>query len=428
MINPNPVSEEFLQYIWENRLFTSAKHATQNGEPLEIIETGTRNHHSGPDFFNARIKIGTTIWVGNIEIHKKASDWYTHNHHLDKSYDNVILHVVETTDRLVYTSAGQEIPLMKILYPEKLRENYQALLSAKTWIACENQFFRADQFAFKLGFHRLMIERLENKTSEILKRLEENKFNWNETFYQSLARMFGFKVNALPFEMLSKAVPLSVIAKHKNDLFQIEALLFGTSGLLNDELIGDDYFLRLRSEYSFLYKKYNLKPIGSYLWKFMRLRPRNFPTIRIAQFAALIHRSEALFSKIIEVDKLSQLSELFNVCASDYWDTHFRFNLPSVKRKKELGMVSVQSLIINVVVPFLFVYSETQTKPGLKDRALDFLEDLPPEGNSIVSNWQRLGLSVRSAFETQALLQLKNLYCDQKKCLNCQLGNKLVND
>jgi hypothetical protein len=273
-----------------------------------------------------------------------------------------------------------------------------------------------------------MIERLENKTSEILKRLEENKFNWNETFYQSLARMFGFKVNALPFEMLSKAVPLSVIAKHKNDLFQIEALLFGTSGLLNDELIGDDYFLRLRSEYSFLYKKYNLKPIGSYLWKFMRLRPRNFPTIRIAQFAALIHRSEALFSKIIEVDKLSQLSELFNVCASDYWDTHFRFNLPSVKRKKELGMVSVQSLIINVVVPFLFVYSETQTKPGLKDLALDFLEDLPPEGNSIVSNWQRLGLSVRSAFETQALLQLKNLYCDQKKCLNCQLGNKLVND
>jgi hypothetical protein len=340
----------------------------------------------------------------------------------------VILHVVETADRLVYTSNDQKIPVLKISYPERLKENYQALLSSKTWIACENQFFKADQFAFKLGFHRLMIERLENKTSEILKHLEENKFNWNETFYQLLARMFGFKVNALPFEMLAKAVPLSVVAKLKNDLFQIEALLYGTAGLLNDELIGDDYFLKLRNEYSFLYKKYNLKPFGSHLWKFMRLRPGNFPTIRIAQFAALIHTSEALFSKITEVADLDQLSAMFDVCASGYWDTHFKFNMPSVKMKKELGTGSIQSLIINVVVPFLFVYGEMQSKPGLKDRALDFLEALPPEDNSIIRNWQRLGLSVRSAFETQALLELKNLYCDPKKCLNCQLGNKLVND
>jgi hypothetical protein len=426
MVTPFTVPEDFLQYVWENNLFRRENILTVNNEPVIVLDTGTKNFDSGPDFFNARIKIGDTTWAGNVEIHKKCSDWNAHNHHMDKTYDNVILHVVETYDRPVHDSIGREIPTLLISYPEKIKANYEKLLSAQTWIACENQFHKVDLFALQLGYHRLMIERLEDKTSEILKLLNENKNNWNVTFYQSLARMFGFKVNAQPFEMLAKSIPLHILSKHKHNLWQIEAMLFGTAGLLNEQLLGDDYFLSLRKEFSFHYKKYNLKPIESHLWKFMRLRPVNFPTIRIAQFAALIARSESLFSKIIEIDDLKKLQGLFNVCASEYWETHYRFNKSSKSVKKELGESSVDTLIINVVVPFLFVFGEKQSKNNLKDRALGFLEKLPPEKNSIIENWQRLGIKVRSAFETQALLQLKNLHCDQKKCLNCQIGNKLI--
>ncbi len=239
--------------------------------------------------------------------------------------------------------------------------------------------------------------------------------------------MFGFKVNALPFELLAKSLPLQILAKHKNNLSQLEALLFGNSGLLNEELIGDDYFLALRNEYSFLYKKYGLKGIESHLWKFMRLRPGNFPTVRISQLAALVHRSNGLFSKIIEIEELEVLKELFKVKASVYWNEHYRFNKPSPRKgTKEMGENSINIVIINVVIPFLFVYGELQNKTALKNRALDFLEQLPPENNSILKKWAGLGIEGRSAFETQALIQLKNNYCDQKKCLNCQIGVKLV--
>jgi hypothetical protein len=308
----------------------------------------------------------------------------------------------------------------------EIKENYSKLITSQSWVACEDQFHKVDLFALKLGYHRLMIERLEEKTAEIINRLEENNNNWNETFFQSTAQMFGFKVNALPFEMLAKSIPLKLLAKHKNNLWQLEAMLFGNAGFLSEEILGDNYYLSLKNEYDYLRNKYNLKGIGSHLWKFMRLRPVNFPTIRIAQFAALIHKSESLFSKITEIDDLKKLQNLFNVCASGYWDTHYRFNKPSKERGKELGETSVDALIINVVIPFLFVFGENQSKSNLKDRALDFLEKIPPEKNAIIENWQRLGIRVRSAFETQALLQLKNQHCDKKKCLNCLIGNKLI--
>ena len=239
--------------------------------------------------------------------------------------------------------------------------------------------------------------------------------------------MFGFKVNSIPFELLSKSLPLVVLTKHKNNLQQLEALLFGNSGLLNNQLLGDDYYLQLREEYSFLFKKYNLKGIESHLWKFMRLRPGNFPTIRISQLAAILHKSNGLFSQIIEIKSIDSLKELLKVRASDYWNTHYSFNKLSKRTtKKVLGESSVNTLIINVVIPFLFVYGEKQNKHFLKNRALEFLEQLPPENNKIIKNWKKLGLEVRSAFESQALLQLKNCYCEKKKCLNCQIGVKLV--
>ena len=421
--------EEFLQYIWENRLFSREKLKTIAGEALEVIDTGKRNYDSGPDFFTAKIKIGDTVWAGNIEIHQKSSGWQQHHHQNDKAYDNVILHVVETADQPVFRTTGEEIPTLQIRYSERLRANYQELLDAKTWIACENHFHKIDPVILQLGFNRLMIERLENKTGEILERLKQNNNDWNETFYQMLARMFGFRVNSVPFEMLAKSVPLHILAKHKNNLFQLEALLFGCSGLLNQQLLGDDYYIQLRDEFSFLYKKYQLKPIEGHLWKFLRLRPVNFPTIRIAQLAALIHRSHGLFSKITATESLETLKTLFDVKASEYWETHYNFNKNTEnKSAKNLGENSIHTLIINVVIPFLFVYGEQQNKHHLKDRALDFLEQMPPEQNSIITRWKNLGILFRTAFETQAILQLKNMYCEKKKCLNCHIGVKLINN
>ena len=421
------LSEEFLHYVWEQQLFHSEDLKIATGESLEIINTGKRNPDSGPDFFNAKIKIGQTIWAGNIEVHKKSSDWQLHNHNTDKTYDSVILHVVEENDKPVFRTTGNEIPVFCLKYPEHIRQNYQQLLDSLTWIACQNQFHKINPVLLQLGFNRLMIERLEAKTGEIMARLHQNNNDWNETFYHVLARMFGFKVNSLPFEMLAKSLPLRILAKHRNSIFQLEALFFGNSGLLNQQLIGDDYYLKLREEYSFLYKKYKLSGLEGHLWKFMRLRPVNFPTVRISQMAALVHRSHSLFSKITEIESLDEIKQLFDVKASEYWDLHYNFNKTTNKHSvKNLGESSINSIIINVVIPFLFVFGETHNKNYLKNRALDFLEKLPPEKNSIVNGWEKLGIECRSAFESQALLQLKNLYCDKKKCLNCQIGVKLV--
>jgi hypothetical protein len=337
------------------------------------------------------------------------------------------LHVVEQADKQIFRKNGTEIVAFEMTWPRQFTMNFQNLLDAKTWIACQKQIHRLEPLALTLGFNRLMIERLENKTSEIETRLEKNHTNWNETFYQMLARMFGFNVNALPFELLAKSVPMHILAKHKNSLFQMEALLFGASGLLNEELLGDDYFLKLRKEYSFLYRKYGLRPVESHLWKFMRLRPVNFPTIRISQLADLIHRSQGLFSKVIETETVNDLNDLFRVKASAYWDSHYRFNKTTPREQaKELGDKSINILVINVVVPFLFVYGGKQNLPELKDRALSFLEQLPPENNAIIRKWGDLGIKARSAFETQALIWLKNTYCERKRCLNCHIGSKLV--
>ena len=426
MKKPITMPEEFLHFIWENNLFEQNSLKTTDGDPVQILHPGKRNSNSGPDFFNARIKIGETSWAGNVEIHPKASDWFQHKHHLDKAYKNVILHVVEVPDGKVLRESGEELPTLVMNYSRQYKTNFQKLLDAKTWIACEDYFYKVNPVMLRLGFNRLMIERLESKTGEIVQKLKENNTNWNETFYQVLARAFGFKVNALPFELLAKAVPQKILAKHKNNLFQLEALLFGSAGLLNDELFGDDYYLELREEYSFLYKKYRLHAVEGHLWKFMRLRPVNFPTIRISQFAQLIHRSEGLFSKVTGIASPEEMRKLFKVQASEYWCSHYRFNKPAKQKTREMGDDSITILMINVVIPFLFVYGEHQNRDFLKNRALDFLEELPPEKNSIIRNWERLGVDARSAFETQALLQLKNVYCEKKKCLNCQIGSKLV--
>jgi len=420
------MKEEFLQFIWKQELFNRNNLKTVDGKPMEVIHVGQPNTDSGPDFFNARIRIDETTWAGNVEIHQKSSHWYRHHHNVDAAYDNVILHVVESYDLPVKVK-NHELPTLVITYPADILENYEQLLKSERWIACEDKLSEVDPFILRFWFSSLMVERLQSKTGAILAILEQNKNNWNETFYQLLARNFGMKTNALPFELLAKSLPLQILSKHKNDLFQTEALLFGQSGLLNETLLGDDYFLSLRKEYSFLYKKYDLAGIESHLWKFMRLRPINFPTIRIAQLAALINQSSALFSRILETETLGELRKLFEVSASEYWNTHYNFNkISKDNHTKTLGETAFNNLVINTVVPMLFVYGDHHMDQEMKDRALLLLEKIAPESNQIIRKWNALGIECRSAFETQALIQLKNLYCTNKKCLNCQLGAKII--
>ncbi|MDD2381446.1 MAG: DUF2851 family protein [Mariniphaga sp.] len=427
MYASKPIPEEFIYYIWENQLFDGLNLKSMTNEPVEVISTGCRNTDSGPDFFNAKVNISGTLWAGNIEVHKKASDWDKHNHTADKAYENVILHVVEHADKQIFRANGTAIPTIELKWPDYLSQNYRKLMISKAWIACQEQFFRLDPVILRLAFNRLMIDRLEEKTKDIDRILKQNCCNWSETFYQMLTRMFGFKVNASPFGLLAKIVPMHLLAKHKNSLFQMETLLYGASGLLGEELLGDDYFMLMQKEFRFLQKKYKLKTIEPHLWKFMRLRPVNFPTIRISQLATLIYRSEGLFSKMMEARNIQMLQDLFRVKASAYWDSHFRFNRKTKSVfPRELGESSANMLIINVVVPFLFVYGEKQNLDDLKDRALDFLEKIPPEDNTVIRKWKQLGVDARNAFESQALLQLKSRFCVAKKCLHCPIGNSLV--
>lgn len=420
------MNESFLQFVWKHGLFDSRNLRTDDGQRVKILSRGIINQDAGPDFFNARIQIGKTVWAGNVEIHLRASEWTRHQHHLDAAYDNVILHVVGQDDQQVLNSKGRRIPGMVLRYENCLEENYQELLETNGWIACQDHFHQVGLLSLRIWFHGLMVERLQQKTAEIVERLEQNNHDWNETFYQFLARNFGFKTNALPFELLARSIPLHIAEKHKDSLFQLEALFFGTAGLLNEELVGDDYFLSLKKEFSFLYNKYRLKPVTAHLWKFLRLRPMNFPTIRIAQFACLLHQATALFSHLVEMKDLGRVKNLFALQPSGYWTTHYQFSKPSSECPKHLGASAFNNIVINTLVPFLFVYGDYYCKQELKDLALDFMEKLPAEENSIIEHWERLGVQARSAFDSQALIQLKNKYCNSRKCLDCQVGMKLV--
>jgi hypothetical protein len=418
--------EEFLQFVWEHHLFSKGELQTVDGRPIKILSAGRANYDSGPDFFNARVQIADTIWAGNIEVHHKSSQWFQHKHDTNPAYNNVILHVVELFDKPVVVN-GEELPTFVMSYPTELFENFEQLLKSKKWIACEDKLPSVDPFILRFWYSSLMTERLQSKTQSILEILGQNTNNWNETFYQLIARNFGLKTNAIPFELLSRSISLQLLSKHKNSLFQIEALLFGQAGFLNETLLGDDYYLSLRNEYSFLYKKYNLAGIDAHLWKFLRLRPVNFPTIRIAQLAALINQSTALFSKILETNSLDEIQKLFDVTASEYWNTHYRFNkISSENKPKHLGDTVFQNLVINTIAPLFFVYGDLHSNQPLKDRALHFLEQLPSEQNQIIGKWSELKIVSQTAFESQALIQLKKQYCENKKCLHCQLGAKII--
>ena len=418
--------EDFLHFIWKHKLFQSDSLFTDEGESVQIVNPGRHNTNAGPDFFDARLRIGDTLWAGNIEIHQRASDWNKHGHQNDPVYRNTILHVVSVSDIQVFNDLGSCVPVVVIRWPKWIEDNYEMLIKSQDWIGCASLLYQVDPFRIKFFLNGIVIERLKQKIEAINKVLNETKDDWGETFYCMLARNFGLKENALPFEMVARSLPQSVLARHHDSLFQIEALLFGQAGLLGEELFGDEYYLELRNEYRFLALKYGLKPIEGHLWKFMRMHPGNFPTIRLAQFAMLIHHSKGLFSAVIEANNLVDLQQLFMVKASDYWDNHYSFNKPSVNRKKVFGDQIFSLIVINVVVPFYFLYGESQNKLFLKDRALDILEEMPAENNSAISRWAGAGIVAANALESQALLQLQRNYCEPRKCLDCTIGHKII--
>lgn len=421
------MKEDFLHYIWRTRQFDHTNLKTSEGQSISIIQTGIHNHDAGPDFSDARIRIEDMLWAGNVEIHIKASEWYQHQHHQDSAYNNVILHVVLEEDKRVLRANGRSVPCLELKkrIPFRIIQNYRKLKSGNLWIPCQNQISRVSSISKNLWLDRLLVERLENKTRDMIALLKKNNYDWEYSFYYFLARGFGLKVNAEPFEQLARSLPLNILARHRNSLFQLEALLFGQAGMLEKTFV-DEYPQRLRKEYGFLKKKYQLQPINAGCWKFLRMRPANFPSIRIAQFAMLIYQSNHLFSKTLAAKNIKELENMFEVKISNYWQTHYLFDKPSIKRNKTLGKMSIDLLIINIIVPFLFLYGKLKVNPKVQESALDLLDSIKPERNAIIDQWKKLGFYPISAYQTQALIQLKNYYCDKKKCLSCSIGHEIL--
>lgn len=419
--------EDFLHFLWRWRRFDAQNLATADGQALEILHPGEPNLHAGPDFFNARIRMNETLWAGNVEIHLNASDWLAHRHDTDPAYDNVILHVVLDEDQRLCRPNGEPLPclVLRDRIPPQLLEKYFRLEHERTWIPCEKSIGAVPQIVRLNWLDRLLVERLEQKTETIAQVVTAAGHHWEEAFYRVLARSFGLKVNVEPFETLARALPLRLLAKHKDHLFQLEALLFGQAGLLAEKF-EDDYPKALAKEYQFLQHKYDLQPLAAGQWKFFRLRPAGFPTIRLAQLAALIHRSAQLFSRLLETTNTQETEQLFTTEISEYWHTHFRFDKTAVRRTKPLGREFVHLLLINTVAPFLFHYGRTKGLPDLQDRALRLLEELPAEANTVVDSWSKRGQRGANAGQTQALLHLKTRYCDLKRCLECAIGNAIL--
>ncbi len=422
------MNEAFLHYIWQFKLYNSNDLYTTQGEKVEIIKAGLPNLNAGPDFFNAQLKIDNTLWAGNVEIHIQSSDWFNHQHQKDRLYDKIILHVVWEENKKVLRESGAFIPTIELKgrVSKVLLERYQMLKENQNWIPCEKNIEAVDQFIKLQQLERMLVERLEDKARRIHQKLLLNTNDWEEVFYQTICKYIGLKVNGTPFELLANALPFSTLRKHQDNLLQLEALLFGQAGFLEETFKGS-YPKKLKEEYRFLKNKYKLKNIDASIWKFMRMRPSNFPTIRLAQLAALIHKNKSFFEKIREAKSIEQIYQLFNTTASEYWDSHYQFDIPAgQKRKKRIGKTTQDVLLINAVVPLLFIYAQKRDDVEGKQFALHLLDKIPAEKNSITKKWQTLGLPLSSAFHSQALLQLKKEYCDKKKCLHCKIGNAIL--
>lgn len=417
--------EDMLHYVWKFRLFQQDLKTT-TGLPVEVIDVGIPNTNEGPDFFNAKVKIGDKIWAGNIEIHTSADDWVKHKHHTNKQYNSVILHIVEKANCEIVNELQQPVLQCEITYPKHIKDNYEYLIHANTDIPCRNYIPQLSSFHINSWMNTLLVERLERKSSHIGDLLQRFNNSWEDVFYIILARNFGFGLNSDSFERLALSLPLRCIQKQGDNLVQIEALLFGQAGMLEEEKPFDDYYALLRKEYQFLQNKYELKTLDSYVFKTLRTRPTAFPQIRIAQLAALLHSSHGLFSKIIACEDVGRIRLMFHVNASEYWQTHYHFGSISERKSKYLGDSSLDIILINTVAPILFIYGKSIDSEIHCERALRFLELLKPEQNSITKAFAKLNIPLSNAADSQAIIQLKREYCETRKCLFCRIGHQLL--
>jgi Protein of unknown function (DUF2851) len=416
------MTERLLQYIWQFQYFNYGDLRTEEGELLQVIHPGTFNTNQGPDFSDAKIKINNTTWAGSIELHIKTSDWKNHKHSSDQNYKNVILHVVWQQD--VHLNLPCSSLVLQDKVPKVLLAKYDELMNTGHFIACEKHIQQINSLSWQSWKERLLIERLQMRTAAILEYQQINKNHWEETFWWLLARNFGAKLNSDAFEKVAQSVSVNILAKHKGQIHQVEALLFGQAGLLQVNF-NEDYPKLLQKEYHFLKKKYNLQKVEASMI-FLRMRPSNFPTVRLAQLAMLVHNSLHLFSKIKESNNVKDIKQLLQVIANDYWHYHYVFDETSAFKKKKLGEEMTDNILINTVVPVLFAYGHYHGENMYKDKALQWLEDIKAEKNSITKGFSSLHVENKTAFDSQALIQLKNEYCSKKRCLDCSIGNKFI--
>ncbi|MDY4249655.1 DUF2851 family protein [Bacteroides pyogenes] len=469
--------EHLLQYVWKHKLFPLQPLQTTGGLPVEVIDPGLHNSNAGPDFFNAKLKIDGTLWVGNVEVHSLSSDWFRHGHDRDRAYDSVILHVAGKVDADIVRPDGEPLPQLQLNCPDAVRTHYEELRNADRYPCCTEVIGALPKVAVHSWLTSLQTERLQQKALQIGKRLERCDRNWEDAFFVTLARNFGFGLNGDAFERWAGTLPFRAVDKHRDDLFQIEAFFFGQAGLLDEtaphgdasgraatpqvqtahltasgtadalpaeakadglplhsrvtstletvpaDLPADEYYFRLQKEYRYLRHKFGFDAqMQASDWRLLRLRPGNFPHIRLAQLAWLYRSGSTLFSRLMEGETLETVRGMLAARTSDYWTEHYLFHKPSPRREKTLGAKSVDLLVINTVVPFLYAYGLHKADERMCDRALRFLDELKAEDNHIVRSWSAAGLAVTSAADSQALVQLRTAYCEQRKCLYCRFG------
>ncbi len=422
------MEEQLLHFIWQRKLFDHSDLKTTSHEPIEIHHPGSANYNQGPDFLQSRILIGHQLWAGHVEIHIRSSAWYLHMHDQDAHYNNVILHVVWKEDQPVHTLDGYLIPCLELAerVDEGLLERFRHLMRNEEWVPCASSLMEVSSLVRTSWLERLMAERLEAKAEAINDIRNQYKGDWEQTFYVLLAKQLAAPVNSDAMDELCRTIPLSLLRKHSNRIDQMEALLFGASGLVNKDM-NDEYVIRLKSEFAFLRKKYSLTPMEALRWKFLRMRPAHFPTIRIAQLAKIISNLAYFVARVESKQNGNDWIELFSVVPMhSFWDHHYHFTASSPEMPKQLGKSTAISLVINVVAPLMFVYGKHQGKPLLKEQAISLLEEMPAEKNALISGWKKAGWEACNAGETQGMIQLKKKYCDQRRCLHCAIGLQVI--
>lgn len=424
--------ESLVRYCWKHRLLPLAELKTTEGLPLEVIHPGQENRSDGPDFFNAKVKIAGTLWVGNVEIHGRASDWLLHGHDSNVRYDSVVLHVVDTVDEVVVRTDGTPIPQLELKVPQYVKDNYTRLNEADHYPPCHRIIPELNRLTLHSFLSSLLCERFEMRAAQIAKRYDAHDKNWDDALFCTLARNFGFGTNGDAFDEWSRRMDFRAVDKHADNLLQVEALFFGQAGLLTSEavpeyyhaaLAADEYYQSLKREYKFLAHKFDLQPMDYKLWRHLGMRPANFPHVRLAQLAMLYHERRISVAKLLAAPNREAITALLDINASSYWDTHYVFgSTESSPIRKRITSNVVTLLLINSVAPFYYSYGRRKDEERYCEQAVLLLEQLKSENNYIIRGWTDCGILVKHAADSQALIHLKKEYCDRRDCLRCRIG------